>query len=126
MDSVKGTIVKGIGEGAYFMSKGHYRKEIKKNLGFEAYQGTLNVKINENRENLLKKAKLIKISGFASGSKTFGSASCYKAKLKNINGAIIVPDINKNPKNILEFIAPVHIKSKLNLTDNDEVDIELT
>ena len=124
MKSMKGTIVSGLGEGAYFMSMGYYKKEIKKNLGFEAYPGTLNIKITENREDLLKNAKLIKISGFASGSKTFGGASCYRAKIKNINGAVIVPDINKNPQDILEFIAPVHIKSALNLKDNDEVEIE--
>ncbi|MBI2655061.1 CTP-dependent riboflavin kinase [Candidatus Woesearchaeota archaeon] len=124
MKSVKGTVVSGLGEGAYFMSMEHYKEEIKKNLGFDAYPGTLNIRIKENREDLLKSAKQIKISGFASGSKTFGGASCCRAKIKSISGAIIVPDINKNPQNILEFIAPVHVKSKLNLKDNDEVEID--
>ena len=124
MKSVKGTIVSGLGEGAYFMSMGHYKEEIKKNLGFEAYPGTLNIKIKENHEDLLKNAKLIKISGFASGNKTFGGALGFKAKIKNINGAVIVPDINKNPDDIVEFIAPVHVKSALNLKDDDEIEIE--
>ena len=123
MKSVNGVIVSGLGEGAYFMSMEHYKKEIKKNLGFEAYPGTLNIKIKENRDNLLKAIKPIQIIGYISNNKKFGGASCYKAKIKNINGAVIVPDINKNPQDILEFIAPVHIKSALNLEDNDEVEI---
>lgn len=124
MKSFTGTIVGGLGEGAYFMSMEHYKKEIKKNLGFETYPGTLNVRITENRDELLKNFNPIKISGYASNNKKFGGASCYKAKIKGINGAIIVPDINKNSQNILEFIAPVHAKSRLNLNDNDEVEID--
>ena len=46
---LKGTIIKGLGEGAYFMSMGHYKKEIKKKLGFDAYPGTLNIKIKKNQ-----------------------------------------------------------------------------
>ncbi len=124
MKSVKGTIVSGLGEGAYFMSMGHYKKEIKKKLDFDAYTGTLNIKINENRGELLKNFNSIRIKGYTLNNRTFGGASCYKAKIKNINGAIIVPDINKNPQNILEFIAPVHIKSTLKLNDNDEIEID--
>ena len=123
MKSVKGAIVSGLGEGAYFMSMEHYKQEIKKILGFEAYPGTLNIKIKENRDELLKNTNTIKITGYTLNNKTFGGASCSKAKIKSINGAIIVPDINKTPQNILEFIAPVHIKSALNLNDNDEVEI---
>lgn len=123
--SISGIITKGLGEGAYFMSMPHYRQEIKKKLGFDPYPGTLNLKVNENRENFFKAAKAIMITGYKSGGKTFGGASCYKAKVKNISGAVIVPEINKNSKNIIEFIAPVHVKSALNLEDDDRIEIEL-
>ena len=122
---IEGTVSKGLGEGAFFMSMPHYKNEIKSKLGFEAYPGTLNAKIKENRDELLKNTKPIQIIGYISSNKKFGGASCYKAKIKNINGAVIVPDINKNPQDILEFIAPVHIKSALNLEDNDEIEIEI-
>ena len=124
MERVKGTIAKGLGEGAYFMSMGYYRKEIKKKLGFDPFQGTLNLEIEKNRDDLVNGIKPVKIIGFVSDNKTFGGASCYKAKIKNIKGAVILPEINKNPKNVIEFIAPVHVKSALNLKDNDEVEIE--
>ncbi|MBI4452206.1 CTP-dependent riboflavin kinase [Candidatus Woesearchaeota archaeon] len=124
MKSVKGTIASGLGEGSYFMSMEHYKQEINKKLGFEAYPGTLNIKIKENRDELLKNTKPIQLMGYISSNKKFGGASCYRAKIKNINGAVIIPDINKNPKNVIEFIAPVHVKSALRLNDNEEIEIE--
>lgn len=128
MDSKKiyisGIVVRGLGEGTYFMSMRHYRKEIRNKLGFKAYPGTLNLKTNKKLIDLLKNKKPIKISGFKSKNKTFGGASCYKAKIKNINGSIIVPDLTRH-KNIIEFIAPIHLKSELNIKDGDKTKVEL-
>lgn len=128
MDSKKivlnSKIVRGLGEGTYFMSMQHYQKEIKKRLGFNAYPGTLNLKIDKTQMDLLKNLAPIKINGYKSGDKIFGGARCYKAKIKKIDGSIIVPDLTKH-KNVIEFIAPVHLKSELNLKDGDKVKIEL-
>ena len=46
-------------------------------------------------------------------------------KINNINGSVIIPDINKHPKDIIEFIAPVNIQSKLNLKDGDKIKIKI-
>ena len=125
MCTISGIITKGLGEGGHFMSMPHYQREIKKKLGFDAYPGTLNLKIGEDRENLFKPAEAIAITGYKSGGKTFWGASCYKAKIKNISGAIIIPEINKNPENIIEFIAPVHAKSALKVKEGDKIEIEM-
>ena len=122
---IKGTIAKGLGEGAYFMSMPHYRNEIKKKLGFDAYPGTLNLKTDKNQTGLLKNVNQIKIVGFKKNNKIFGGASCYKAKIKNINGAVIIPDITKHKDSIVEFIAPVHLKSQLKMKDGDKIKINL-
>lgn len=121
---ISGIIVRGLGEGAYFMSLQHYQKEIKKKLGFDAYPGTLNLKVGKNQIDLLKKINPIKIEGFKKGNKTFGGADCYRAKIKNINGSIIVPHLTKH-KNVIEFIAPVRLKSELKLKDGDKIKVEL-
>ena len=120
-----GVIVRGLGEGTYFMSMQHYQEEIKKKLGFKAYPGTLNLKVSKKQADSLKKLDAIKIDGFKSNNKTFGGAVCYKAKIKNIDGAIVVPDLTKH-KDIIEFIAPMHLKSELNLKDGDKIKVELT
>ena len=122
--ALSGTIVRGLGEGAYFMSMAHYKNEIRKKLGFDAYPGTLNLKVSRNKISLLEKINPIKIEGFKNNSKTFGGASCYKAKINGISGSILVPELTKH-KNIIEFIAHVHLKSELKLRDGDKVKIEL-
>ena len=122
---LKGTIIKGLGEGAYFMSMPHYKKEIKEKLGFDAYSGTLNIKIKKNQYNSITKTKLIKIMGYKKNGKIFGGASCYRAKIKNISGAIIIPDVNKHKKDIIEFIAPIHIKSKFKIRNGCKTNIEI-
>ena len=121
---IEGVVARGLGEGAYFMSMQHYQKEIKKKLGFDAYQGTLNLKVSQKQKDLLKKIVPIKINGYKSGDKVFGGASCYKAKIKNINGAIILPHLTKH-KDVVEFIAPIHLKSELKIKDGDKIRIEL-
>ena len=123
-NTINGKIVCGLGEGAYFMSMQHYQKEIKRKLDFNAYPGTLNLKVSKKQRGLLKNIKPIKINGFKLNNKTFGGASCYKAKIKNIKGSIIIPDLTKH-KEIIEFIAPVHIKTELNLKDGDKIKVEL-
>ena len=122
--SLSGIIVRGLGEGAYFMSMPHYKDEIKKKLGFDAYPGTLNLKITKKQMDSLKKIKGIGIKGFKKNNKSFGGADCYKAKIKNVDGAIILPHLTKH-KDIAEFIAHVHVKSELKIKDGDEIKIEL-
>ena len=121
---LNGTIVSGLGEGAYFMSMLHYEKEIRKKLGFNAYPGTLNLKVGRKQINLLKKNNPIKIDGFKTADKTFGGADCYRARVKNIDGSIIIPYLSKH-RNVIEFIAPVRLKSGLKLKDGDKIEVEL-
>ena len=121
---LNGTIARGLGEGTYFMSMPHYKKEIRKKLGFDAYPGTLNLKIGKNKINSLKKLNPIKIDGFKKNKKKSGGADCYKAKIKSINGSIIIPHLTKH-NDVIEFIAPVHLKSELKLKDGDKIKVEL-
>ncbi len=118
------TVTSGLGEGAFFMSMQHYKDEISKKLDIDTYQGTLNLKLSEEELNSIKKIQPIRIEGHKSGNKTFGGISCYKAKIKGINGAVIIPDLTKH-KGIIEFISSVHLRSKLNLNDEDKVKVEL-
>ena len=121
---ISGVVSIGLGEGAYFISMPHYKNEIRKKLGFDAYPGTLNLKVEGNQINLLKKNKPIKINGIKKNNRIFGQVDCYRAKINNINGSIIIPHLTKH-KNIIEFIAPVHLKTKLRLKNGDKIKIYL-
>ncbi|MDP3765480.1 MAG: DUF120 domain-containing protein [Nanoarchaeota archaeon] len=119
-----GVIVRGLGEGTYFISMQHYQNEIKKKLGFKAYPGTLNLKVSKKQRDLLKNIKKIALDGFKQKGMIFGGADCYKAKIKNIDGAIIIPHLTKH-KNIIEFIAHIYIKTELKIKDGDKIKVEL-
>lgn len=122
---MEGIVTSGLGEGKFFVSLEHYKKEIKGRLGFDAYPGTLNIKVDKEQLALLKKIIPIKIPGFKKGNRSFGGIGCYRAKIKNINGAVVIPDINRHEKGIIEFIAPVNLKSSLKIKDGDKIKIEL-
>jgi len=124
-DIISGRVIKGLGEGTRFMSMEHYKKEIKEKLGFDAFPGTLNVKVDQNQLEKLSNCKKIIINGFEKNGKKFGGAVCFKAKIKEIKGSIIIPDINKHEKNIIEFISKTHVKSELNIENGDEISVEL-
>ncbi|MBI2557829.1 CTP-dependent riboflavin kinase [Candidatus Woesearchaeota archaeon] len=121
---LNGTVVRGLGEGAYFISMRHYQKEIKKKLGFNAYPGTLNLRVDKKQTGIFKNIAPIRIDGYRSGNKTFGGASCYKAKIKNTSLYFIMPDLTKH-KNVVELIAPFRLKSKLKLKDGDKIKVKL-
>jgi riboflavin kinase len=114
-----------LGKGAVFMSIDYYKDAVKEKLSFDPYPGTLNLKVDEKQIELLKKSTLIRINSNKTDNKTLHGASCYKARINNINGSIIIPDINKHEKDIIEFIAPANLKSELNIKDGDKVIIEL-
>ena len=46
--TLEGTVFKGLGEGAYYIGKEHYRKQFVEKLGFEPYPGTLNLKLTSD------------------------------------------------------------------------------
>ena len=123
MDKIRGIVTKGMGEGAYFMSMPHYKKELKNALGFESYPGTLNIKTSQDWRSLLSSKNSIEIEGFEKEGKKFGGVKCYLAKILDIDGAIIIPHYNKHKDDIVEFIAKDHVKTKTEIKDGDEVEL---
>lgn len=121
----KGTIVTGLGKGAYFISQDFYKKELIKNCGFEPYPGTLNIIIPDKYLEKINKIKndctnIIKSNG------EFGAVNYVSAILNEyVKGAIVFPVKTEHEENYIEFIAPCNLKEKLNLKDGDIVDLEI-
>ena len=123
--ALEGVVVVGLGKGAVFMSIDHYKTEFKDKLGFDPYPGTLNMSLDKEQTNLLKDINPIRIESFKKDNKTFGGVSCYKVKINNIDGAIIVPDLTEHEEDMIEIIAPINLKSELNIKDGDKIKIEV-
>lgn len=118
--ALKGIIEKGIGEGKYYMSMKQYQQQFNSKLGFNAYPGTLNLKVSKvDAMTFLSSIEPVIIDGFSTKSRTYGSLTCYKIKINSINGAIVIPERTRHEEEIFEIIAPVYLRGKLNLKDGD-------
>lgn len=120
-----GNVFSGLKEGSYYMCIEEYRKQFEEKLGFTPYPGTLNIKI-KNEEDLKARQELdklhgIKINGFVKHDRSFGAVRCFKARLGDIAGAVIIPERTHHAINTIEFISEVKVRDKLKVDDGDEV-----
>jgi len=120
---LKGKIFSGTGEGAKFMELPWVKRQMEEKLGFVPYPGTLNIKLSKDKvklKNLLKRAKPIEIlpaEGYCHGK-------CFKAHLaKGLECAIVLPQVRGYPEDVIEIIAPVNLREKLQLKDGDIIEV---
>jgi riboflavin kinase len=125
--NLEGTVVSGLFQGAYYMSKEGYRTQIQEKIGFDPYLGTLNVRIKNKDVELrrrIEKEPSIRIEGFKESDRAFGACNCYPLILNNnIKGALIVAERTNHDINILEIISPIYLRRKLGLSDGDTIRI---
>jgi len=122
---VKGKVCSGSGEGTKFVKLPWVKRQINEKLGFVPYPGTLNIKLSEGNislKKLLRKAKPIEISpatGFCRGR-------CFQAYfMDNLECAIVIPEIRNYPEDTIEVIAPINLREKFRLQDDDVVKINI-
>lgn len=128
--TLEGTVFTGFGEGAYYISKEHYRKQFMEKLGFDPYPGTLNLKLSTDYD-LKARSELeaypgIEIEGFRNEDRTFGPVKCYPVIVENeVKGALILALRSHYDASVLEIIAPVPLRRHLKLKDGQKAKIEL-
>ena len=120
---VEGNVFSGTGKGAKFAGLPWVKSQIKEKLGFIPHPGTLNIRLTEKYmgfRKLLEKGKSIEIvpkSGYCRGK-------CFKAYIMDcLEGAIVIPEVEGYPENVLEVIAPINLRDRLRLKDGDKVEI---
>jgi riboflavin kinase len=125
---IKGVVVDGIGEGAYYVDV--YADRFQKALGFEPYSGTLNVRVStdEARKAIshMRHTPPQVVPGFTHEGRTFGDVICYRVKVnEKIEAAIVIAQRTHHSEDILEVIAPFNIRKKLKLAVNDPVTLTI-
>jgi riboflavin kinase len=128
--TLEGTVFTGLGEGAYYISKEHYRKQFIEKLGFDPYPGTLNLKLTTDYDlkthTELEAYPAIEIQGFKNEDRTFGLVKCYPATIGNkVKGALISALRGHYDSSVVEIIAPVCLRKHLNLKDGYKVKVEI-
>jgi len=128
--TLEGIVFTGLGEGAYYVSLDHYRKQFIEKLGFDPFPGTLNLKltteydIRTRRE--LEAYPGIEIHGFKNKTRTYGAGKCYPAIINNaVKGAVIFAFRTHYNHTVIELIAPVFLRNRLKLKDGQKVKVEI-
>jgi riboflavin kinase len=128
--TLEGVVFSGLGEGAFYIMKDSYRKQFIEKLGFDAYPGTLNLKLvtdyDARTRSELESYPGIEIQGFTAEGRTFGPVKCYPAIIENKEkGAIISAMRTHYDSSVLEIIAPVCLRKRLSLKDGHKVKVEV-
>lgn len=128
--TLEGTVFTGLGEGAYYITKDHYRKQIVEKLGFEPYPGTLNLKLSTDYDVKtrmeLDAYPAIEVKGFKNEDRTFGLVKCYPAIIGGtVKGALMTALRSHYDASVLEIIAPVCLRKALCLKDGNKVKVEV-
>jgi riboflavin kinase len=122
---VKGKVFSGKSEATRFTELPWMKKQITEKLGFTPYSGTLNVKLTEDclkLRSLLKRVKVIQITPATS----FCHGRCFQAYLMDVECAIVIPEIANYPSDVIEVIAPMNLREKLQLEDGDTIEIKIS
>ena len=120
----------GLGEGAYYVGKELYRKQIVEKLGFEPYPGTLNLKLSSDYDIKtrmeLDAYPAIEVKGFQNEDRSFGLVKCYPVMIGNeVKGALVTALRSHYDASVLEIIAPVCLRKALCLKDGHKVKVEV-
>lgn len=124
-----GTLVKGMGEGSYYMSLNGYRAQFIDKLGFDPYPGTLNIRLDDTcidaKQGVIKYPPIL-IEGFSDDKRTYGGVRCYKARINDsIDGAVLIPERTHHDDSIVEFIAPVKVMDALGIKYGERVRVTI-
>ena len=125
---VKGTVVKGLGEGAKYVKI--YEDVLRKHLGFKPYPGTLNVKLCPEDVVVVKNvfADLEPVV-IPPPSDSYGKVFAWKAYVKTsgsdmcVEIYIVKPEKTAHGDDIVEVLSHVNLKEALDIATGNAIDL---
>ncbi|MDH5462732.1 MAG: DUF120 domain-containing protein [Nitrosopumilus sp.] len=127
---LKGTLISGMGEGAYYMGLKGYTKQFQSKIGYIPFPGTLNVlldqKIHQEAIKQFETLDGIKINSFSDGMRTYGWVKCFAAKLNNSTRCeLIMLERTHHDNSIIELISKHCLRKTAKLKDGSKVSIKI-
>ncbi|MBI2549041.1 DUF120 domain-containing protein [Candidatus Woesearchaeota archaeon] len=123
---VEGTIIDGIGEGSYYVKQRKYQQQYLAFLGFRPFSGTLNLRVVPAAwKQFVHGMAAFRVKGFVTKDRTFGGFVLYKIAIARkgsptfLDAAIVLPDRTRYGDDVLEIIAPVHLRDTFQLSSGD-------
>ena len=119
-----GRVFSGLGEGTRFVGLDWVQDQLMEKVGFKPFPGTLNLRLSE--ECTILRSKLEKTVSYRICSPIgYCSGITYKARVEELNCAIVIPEIRGYPKDVLEIIAPFNLRELLKINDGDKVSVSV-
>lgn len=127
---LKGRLVSGMGEGAYYMSLKGYTRQFKIRIGHIPFPGTLNVKLDgEAYVEAVRRLDTMdgaRIDGFCDGKRTYGWVTCFVAKINGLVDAHLVRlERTHHDPSVIELISKHNIRESAGISDGSEVVIRV-
>lgn len=124
---IRGKVATGMGEGGFYICQEGYMRQFKEKLGFTPYFGTLNVQMDLDdigKMDSVLRTDGERIEGFTQDGRTFGDVVAYRARIRSIECAIVVPE-KSHYIDTLEIICPCHLRRTLSLEDGDPLEVRV-
>ena len=127
---INGSVISGLGEGAYYMSLKGYTKQFKVKIGYIPFPGTLNVKLNQLQATQtlqqLDDLDNIIIDPFSDGKRTYGWVKCFHAILNNsIKCELIRLERTHHDNSIIELISKNNLRKIAGLKTGSKVTVKI-
>lgn len=125
--TLRGRVTAGMGQGGYYISQPQYVEQFEKTLGFSPFEGTLNIVVDKEdigKLGVLRGSAGHLIKGFDADGRTFGNVVAHKAKIRNVDCAIVMPE-RSHYSDVVEVICKYHLRRTLSLKDRDFVEVKI-
>jgi len=127
---LNGSVISGLGEGAYYMSLNGYTKQFKVKIGYIPFPGTLNIKLNQLQATQiiqqLDDLDSIIVEPFSDGKRTYGWVKCFHATLNDsIKCELIRLERTHHDNSVIELISKINLRKTVGLKTSSKVRIKI-
>ena len=128
---LNGSVISGLGEGAYYMSLKGYTKQFKAKIGYVPFPGTLNIKLNQLQATQiiqqLDEIDNMTLDPFFDGKRTYGWVKCFHATLNDsIKCELIRLERTHHDNSVIELISKNNLRKTVGLQTGSKVTVQIT
>ena len=127
---LNGSVISGLGEGAYYMSLKGYTKQFKAKIGYVPFPGTLNIKLNQLQATQiiqqLDEIDNMTLDPFFDGKRTYGWVKCFHATLNDsIKCELIRLERTHHDNSVIELISKNNLRKTTGLQTGSKVTVQI-
>lgn len=126
---LEGSLVSGMGEGAYYMSLKGYTEQFDAKIGYVPFPGTLNVRLDHGHIQTIMQldaADGTMINGFSDGKRTYGWVKCFEGTVNgSVKCCLVRLERTHHDPSIIELISKSDIRKTCRIEDGSKVTIRI-